>query len=627
MGSLSVKAIESAQERVNFEKNLINDIRAFEYMLNHNLFEDNIARVGAEQEICLVDDKYRPSLNALDILEKIDDPHYTNELALFNLEINLDPFELTADCFSKIKDQLLTLLKKGNTAAKKYFNDQFILTGILPTLEKKDLVFENITPYERYRTLNDIIKNIRGDEFKLHIRGLDELIVSHNSILFEACNTSFQVHLQVSPKEAIDKFNWAQAISGPMLSVMTNSPMLFGKELWSETRIALFRQSIDQRNNTHILREQKPRVSFGQNWIKNSILEIFTDDISRYAPMLTTDFDENSMESLVNCKMPKLKALNLHNGTLYKWNRLCYGVHNNVAHLRIENRYIPSGPSVEDEIANAMLWVGVMNGMPEKFRNIWEIASFNEARVNFLNAARTGIDTYFNWFGQGISARKLARNKLIPMARKGLLKAKIDESDINHYLHIIEKRIENNSTGSKWIKNSKDLLRKECSVHETNLIITKSIIDNQGSGLPVSDWLPITDSKNELIEKYNKLYKVMSTELFVVNENDLVDLAAQIMEWKNIHHLPVVNDSNKLVGIIIRSQLCNEHLTQDTLAKDIMIKEFISAHPETLLKEAVSKLKENKTSCLPVIEDEILVGIFTNNDLLRIERLKGEKIS
>jgi CBS domain-containing protein len=119
----------------------------------------------------------------------------------------------------------------------------------------------------------------------------------------------------------------------------------------------------------------------------------------------------------------------------------------------------------------------------------------------------------------------------------------------------------------------------------------------------------------------------MSTELFVVNENDLVELAAQVMKWKNIHHLPVVNDSNKLVGIIIRSQLCDEHLTQDTLAKDIMIKEFISAHPETLLKEAVSKLKENKTSCLPVIEDEILVGIFTNNDLLRIERLKGEKIS
>ena len=627
MGSLSVKAIESAQERVNFEKNLINDIRAFEYMLNHNLFEDDIIRVGAEQEICLVDEKYRPSLNALNILEKIDDPHYTNELALFNLEINLDPFELTTDCFSKIKEQLLTLLKKGNTIAKENYSDQFILTGILPTLQKKDLVFENITPYERYRSLNDIIKNIRGDEFKLHIRGLDELIVSHNSILFEACNTSFQVHLQVSPKEAIDKFNWAQAISGPMLSVMTNSPMLFGKELWSETRIALFRQSIDQRNNTHILREQKPRVSFGQNWIKNSILEIFTDDISRYAPMLTTEFDENSMESLEKGKMPKLKALNLHNGTLYKWNRLCYGVHNNLAHLRIENRYIPSGPSVEDEIANAMLWVGVMNGMPDKYKNIWEIASFNEARVNFLNAARTGIDTYFNWFGQGISARKLVRNKLIPMARKGLSKANINESDINHYLHIIEKRIENNSTGSKWIKNSKDLLRKECSAYETNLIITKSIIDNQGSGLPVSDWLPITDTKNELIEKYNKLYKIMSTELFVVNENDLVELASHIMEWKNIHHLPVVNDANKLVGIIVRSQLCDEHLSQDTLAKDIMIKEYVSAHPETLLEEAIHKLKENKTSCLPVIENEILVGIFTNNDLLRIEQLKGEKIS
>lgn len=624
MGSLSVKAIQSAEERVNFEKNLINDIHAFEHMLNHGLFENNITRVGAEQEICLVDNKYRPSFNALKILEKINDTHYTNELALFNLEINLDPVKLNSACFSMLESDLRKLLEKGNDIAKSQFNDHFILAGILPSLQKKDLIFENITPFERYQTLNDIIKKIRGDEFKLHIRGLDELILSHNSILFEACNTSFQVHYQVNPKEAIDKFNWAQAISGPMLSVMTNSPMLFGKELWSETRIALFRQSIDQRNNTHILREQKPRVSFGQNWIKNSILEIFTDDISSYAPMLTTDFDENSIESLKQGKMPKLRALNLHNGTLYKWNRLCYGVHENVAHLRIENRYIPSGPSIKDEIANAMLWVGVMHGMPEKYKNIWEKASFNEARVNFLNAARTGIDTYFNWFGHGISAKKLIRTKLIPIARKGLRRANINQDDIDFYLNIIEKRIENNTTGSKWIKNSKDLLRKECSVHETNLIITKHIIDNQASGLPVSEWLPITNSKNDLIEKYNKLYKVMSTELFVVNEHDLVALAAKIMEWKNIHHLPVVNDENRLVGIILKSQLSDDHLTKDSIAKDIMVKEFVSAHPETLLDEAVIKLNENKTSCLPVIEDDILVGIFTNNDLERIKRLKGE---
>ncbi len=624
MGSLSVKAIKTAQERIDFEKNLINDIQAFEYMLNHNLFEDNIKRVGAEQEICIVDDKYRPSLNALNILDKINDPHYTSELALFNLEINLDPFELKENCFSEIENQLQSLLKKGRQVAEENYRDKFILTGILPTLQKKDLVFDNITPFQRYRTLNDVIKNIRGDEFKLHIRGLDELIVSHESILFEACNTSFQVHLQVSPKDAIDKFNWAQAISGPVLSVMTNSPMLFGKELWSETRIALFRQSIDQRNNTHILREQKPRVSFGQNWIKNSILEIFTDDIARYAPILTTDFEENSFENVKNGIMPKLRALNLHNGTLYKWNRLCYGVHENVAHLRIENRYIPSGPSVKDEIANSLFWVGVMEGMPEKYKDIWKVSSFNDARVNFLNAARTGIDTYFNWFGKGISARKLVKSKLLPMAKQGLLKNNIDEAEIDYYLDIIYKRIENNATGSKWLKISKDLLRKECSVHETNLILTKQIIDNQVSGKPIGEWKPASDCKNELVEKYNKLYKVMSTELFVVNENDLVSLAAKIMEWKGINHLPVVDDKNSLVGIILKNQLTDSHLDSDTIAKEIMNKDFIAASPETLLDEAIEKLKKNKTSCLPVIDNDILVGIFTNNDLLKIKRLKAE---
>ena len=625
MGSLSVKAITSGQERVNFERNLINDIHAFEYMLNNNLFEDHITRVGAEQEICIIDSKYRPSVNALKILEKINDSHYTSELALFNLEINLDPFVLEKDCFSKIENQLQTLFKKGKSVAQKEFGDKFILTGILPSLQKKDLVFDNITPLKRYRTLNEVMKNIRGEEFKLHIRGLDELIVSHNSILFEACNTSFQVHLQVSAKQAIDKYNWAQAISGPMLSVMTNSPLLFGKELWSETRIALFRQSIDQRNNTHILREQKPRVSFGQNWIKKSILEIFTDDISRYAPILTTEFDENSLEVVKNGTMPKLRALNLHNGTLYKWNRLCYGVHNNVAHLRIENRYIPSGPSIKDEIANALFWVGVMQGMPKKYKKIWKKASFNEARVNFLKAARTGIDTYFNWFGKGISAKKLLKNILIPMAREGLQKSNINQKDIDFYLDVIYRRIEKNSTGSKWLKNSKDLLRKACTLHETNLILTKQIIDNQSTDLPIAEWEPVSISDNELKEKYNKLYKVMSRELFVVNQNDLVSLAAKIMEWKNINHLPVVDGDNKMVGVILRNQLDDEHLNSDTIAQDIMNKDFIAASPETLLKEAVMKLKQNKTSCLPVIEDEFLVGIFTNSDLKKLEQIKGAK--
>ena len=626
MGSHAVTAIKTQKNRKDFVHHLLNDIEALEYMIKNDLFENGIQRVGVEQELCIVDKDYRPSTNALEILNKINDIHYTTELALFNLEINLDPCELKDTCFSDIEKQLIALLEKGYKVAAETDNNKIILTGIIPTLRKKDLIFKNVTPFKRYKTLNKVLKKIRGDDFKLHILGIDELILKHESILFEACNTSFQVHLQVSPEDIIDKYNWSQAIAGPMLSIMTNSPILLGKELWSETRIALFQQSIDLRNVSHISREQKPRVSFGNSWIKDSILELFTDDISRYPPIVSSKFEENSIESVKKGIMPKLKALNLHNGTLYKWNRLCYGVHENTAHLRIENRYIPSGPSVKDEIANALLWVGVMQGMPEKYQNIWKKMSFHDARGNFINAARTGINTYFNWFDKGISAKKLLENILIPMAKEGLLKSKINESEINYYLGIIQKRIDTSTTGSKWIIRNKRKLREKVSKYESNVILTEHIYRNQISNKVISEWNSVDFYENKSDKKYNKLYKIMSTSIFVVHENDLIKLALKIMEWKQINHIPVVNKRNKIVGVIEKKQLDELDFSSkkvlNMVAKNIMNKDFDVAHPEMSYKKSKELIINTKNTCVAVITEDKLVGIFTKSDLERIEKIK-----
>ena len=626
MGSHAVTAIKTQKNRKDFVHHLLNDIEALEYMIKNDLFENGIQRVGVEQELCIVDKDYRPSTNALEILNKINDIHYTTELALFNLEINLDPCELKDTCFSDIEKQLIALLEKGYKVAAETDNNKIILTGILPTLRKKDLIFKNVTPFKRYKTLNKVLKKIRGDDFKLHILGIDELILKHESILFEACNTSFQVHLQVSPEDIIDKYNWSQAIAGPMLSIMTNSPILLGKELWSETRIALFQQSIDLRNVSHISREQKPRVSFGNSWVKDSILELFTDDISRYPPLVFSKFEENSIESVKKGIMPKLKALNLHNGTLYKWNRLCYGVHENTAHLRIENRYIPSGPSVKDEIANALLWVGVMQGMPKKYQKIWKKMSFYDARGNFINAARTGINTYFNWFDKGISAKKLLENILIPMAKEGLLKSKINESEINYYLGIIQKRIDTSTTGSKWIIRNKRKLREKVSKYESNVILTEHIYRNQISNKVISEWNSVDFYENKSDKKYNKLYKIMSTSIFVVHENDLIKLALKIMEWKQINHIPVVNKRNKIVGVIEKKQLDELDFSSkkvlNMVAKNIMNKDFDVAHPEMSYKKSKELIINTKNTCVAVITEDKLVGIFTKSDLERIEKIK-----
>lgn len=627
MGSQSVKAIKSSKDRKKFVRHLLNDIEAFEFMIDNDLFEKGIQRVGAEQELCIVDKDFRPSTKALEILEKINDKHYTTELALFNLEINLDPHELKSTCFSDIEKDLTKLLNKGYKVADETENSKIILTGILPTLRKKDLIFKNITPHKRYKTLNNVLKKMKGDDFKLHLQGVDELILKHKSILFEACNTSFQVHLQISTEEAVDKYNWSQAIAGPLLSIMSNSPILLGKELWSETRIALFQQSIDLRNVSHHSREQKPRVSFGNRWVKDSIAELFTDDISRYPPLVTSDLKEDSMESVKKGIMPELTALNLHNGTLYKWNRLCYGVHKNVAHLRIENRYIPAGPSVKDEIANALFWVGVMQGMPKEYEKIWTKMPFYDARGNFVNAARTGINTYFNWFGEGISAKKLVQNILIPIAREGLLKSNIDKNEIEYYLNIIQKRIDNNITGSKWIIRNKRKLRKEVSKYETNVILTEHTYKNQQLNIPISDWKPIDIIGNKSEKKYDKVYKIMTTSLFVVHENDLLKLVLKIMEWNHIHHIPVVNKHNEIVGIIEKIQLEKLDFTSEKVmnlvAKKIMNKKFDVAKPETSYEKAKELILKTKNTCIVVINEGKLVGIFTKTDLQKIEKIKN----
>ncbi len=618
MGSQSVKPITSKSERRAFISHLLNDIEALDMMIKSDAFEKGIQRIGAEQELCIVDKNYRPSFNALKILERINDAHFTTELGLFNLEANLDPLVLDKKCFSKLEQDLTVLLDKAHVAAQATDENKIVLTGILPTFKRKDLVFENMTPYQRYKTLNDVMLKVRGANFRVKVRGVDELILDHESILFEACNTSFQVHLQIDLDHIIDQYNWSQAIAGPVLSVMTNSPMLLGRELWSETRIALFQQSIDLRNRSQLLREQKARVSFGNDWARDSILEVFTDDVARYAPLVTADLDGNPIEELKQGIKPDLKAIGLHNGTLYKWNRVCYGVHKNVAHLRIENRYIPSGPSIKDEIANAMFWVGVMLGMPDDCKSIWKRMAFKDAKGNFINAARTGMNTYFNWFGKGISAKKLARKVLLPMARKGLLKSNVDPGDVDYYLNIILERINTNSSGSKWLVRSSRHLQQTVSRAEANILLTYHRHKNQQKNSPVSEWDLAEPQHRDVANSSNKVHKVMSTQIFTVDQNDALRLIKNVMEWKQIHHIPVLNADNKIVGIISATDIANTDKFEDYTAEDLMIKDIKIGHSDMTIDEAKTLMDKHNINCLPIIDNDELVGILTHTDLEKL---------
>ncbi|GAB4243290.1 MAG: glutamate-cysteine ligase family protein [Ekhidna sp.] len=620
MGNQIVKPAASAEVRASFIRHLLNDVKCLELMLERGLIESGISRIGAEQEFCLISKNWRPQNNANEILEAIDDPHFTNELARFNLEINLDPVALKGDCFNQVEKQLRTLLKKAEIAAEQ--RDAFILlTGILPTISKTELSLDYMTPKPRYWSLNEMVKGLRGDDFQLHIKGVDELHVKHDSVLMEACNTSFQLHLQVDPDEFIEHYNWAQAISGPILGICTNSPLLLGRELWNETRIALFQQSIDTRQASYALKDQVSRVSFGDAWEKGSIAEIYKNEIAQHKILLSREIHSDSLQSLENGDIPKLKALNVHNGTIYRWNRPCYGATKNSAHLRIENRYIPSGPTIIDQMANFAFWVGLMKGKTAAYGDITNQMDFLDAKANFIKAARTGKQSVMFWKDRMVSVRDLVTRELLPIAYDGLAKMEIDKETAERLLSIIDRRAEG-QTGAQWSIRNYRKLKKATRKDDALLALTKYMYRYQQKDQPIHEWPEVPD-KPSTHEHATHVEHIMSTRLFTVQEDDLAELATQLMQWKDIHHVPVECKNGEICGLLTWTHMqrfkADQSSSEDATVRDIMTRDVILSYPEMPIQEAINIMKQNEIGCLPVVYNQHLVGIVTIKDIIEYD--------
>jgi len=616
MGELNVEKLVGSPNKVDYIKRLLTDIKALEHMLSLDMFENDTQRIGVEQEFCLLNKEWEPSNNADKILKELDKAHFTSELALYNLEINLDPITLKGDCFSKLHKSLNKLLKEAKVVAKKH-GTRILLTGILPTIRTDHLGIGYMTPLKRYKVLNEAIKEIRKKDIELHIKGVDELNLKHDSILYEGCNTSFQSHLQIDTHNFADTYNWAQAIAGPVLSICTNSPMLMGRELWEETRIALFAQSVDTRASTFILNEREPRVGFGNEWAKGSVADFFKDSVIGFRSLVTTTFETDSLSELENGNIPKLKALKLHNGTVYKWNRLCYGTTNGKPHIRIENRYIPSGPSTKDEIANMMFWVGVMKGRPKKFENIHSKMDFKDAKSNFFNAARYGMAAQFYWDGKLVSSQELLLDHLLPMAYRGLYSMKVSPADAERYLSIIKNRI-NSKNGSRWMVEGFRKLRKTFNTSDALKIMTATIYERQNKGYTIDVWqLPRGDEF--IVPKENrKVGERMNTKTITAQEYDSTELVLRMMQWKNIHHVPILDKHLDLVGLLTWTDVGNyldRPDKQEESIKSIMKKQLETATPDMSLDEAKAIMGKKGINCLPVVQGKKLVGIITTKDL------------
>ena len=499
---------------------------------------------------------------------------------------------------------------------------QIVLMGMLPTMQKSDLSLDSMVPSSRYMELNKIVTALRGGTFEVAIKGLDELVLDHDSVMVEACNSSFQVHLQVAPDEFARMYNLSQVLAGPLMAVSANSPIAFNRRLWAETRIALFRQAVDTRKHKSVHRELEARVSFGTRWVRKSIVEIFKEDIARFRALVGTELDEAPMAVLASGRLPQLKALRLHNGTIYRWNRPCFGVTEGKAHLRIENRLMPAGPSTIDEVANAAFWVGMMVEIGAREEDITRRIEFDDAASNFYTAAREGVGSNFTWLdGHEVSARELVLEQLLPLAAAGLRRQGIIEEHVQHYLGVVEDRVKTMRTGARWQLSSWNSLRDRATLSERATAVVAATVARQLTGRPVAEWERARmDEAKVSAKNYQRVEHYMTSDLFTVHADDAIEMVANLMIWERIRHVPVEDLEHHLVGVVTHRAVMRFIMgggdPRRTPVSEIMRKDAVTITPETQTIEALRTMRRLSIGCLPVLHDGKLVGMITEEDFM-----------
>jgi len=623
MGEQNIVEGASESARQSFMKSLLEEVRALEAMLDKGMVESGVSRIGAEQEMFLINRAHQPTLTALKVLDKLDDERFTHELGLFNIEANLSVQELKSDCLGRMEAEAQEVYAKAREAAHQC-ESEIALVGILPTITMKDLGLDSMVPIPRYHALNKAFMDLRGHNLQFTINGIDQLTVNHDNLMLEACNTSFQVHFQVSPDDFAKLYNIAQVVTAPLLAAAVNSPILLGKRLWHETRISVFEYSVDARSETHQTRGLKPRVHFGNHWVDKSVTEIFKEDIARFRVILTTETEDDPLAMVAQGIAPKLKALCLHNGTVYRWNRACYGVHNGIPHLRIENRVIPSGPTVIDEIANTAFFVGMMAGMSKEYGDIREHITFQDVKANFMASARAGIRAQMNWFDDThMPARELILNELLPLAECGLQNYGVEQKDIDKYLGVLHDRVSTRRNGARWALESLNDMNEQGTEDQRMRCLVSSMVEQQTSGRPISEWKLAEFCDNHgWRESYLKVSQFMATDLFTVRPDDIVDFAAALMDWRHIRHVPVEGDDGELVGLVSHRALLRlvaegrvggEHKVS---VSEIMTRNPVTINSDATTVDAIRAMRDARVACLPVVEKGKLIGLVTEHDLI-----------
>jgi hypothetical protein len=463
--------------------------------------------IGVELELNLVDDSMNPSMSNALVCARAGNPALTTELGQYNLEMNVAPRPLSGRHLTGLESELTSLLRAAQAAATGQ-GATIVLIGILPTIAGEHLDPRCLSAGNRYTALNERIMAARGEALTLEMRGLtpapsaveaapspattrreERLAHRARSIAPESACTSTQLHLRVTPAEFAAHWNAAQCLAGPQLAAAVNSPFLLGKALWQETRIPLFQQATDTRPPASHDQDDYPRAWFGQRWI-SSIFELFEENVRYFPDLLPETTAQDPLAELDAGNAPALAELCLLNGTVWRWNRPVYDVVDNVPHVRLENRVLPAGPTVEDVLANAAFFYGALASLASSPRPVWAEMPFERAERNFYTAARDGLSAKQFWPGLGhVPAAELILRELLPAARAGLGACGVPRDLAERYLGVVEGRCRTGQTGASWQRSTVAALEGSGMARNEALVrMLRCYTELMRSGLPVHTW-------------------------------------------------------------------------------------------------------------------------------------------
>ncbi|MFV8817648.1 glutamate--cysteine ligase [Haliea sp. E17] len=478
------------------------DVRQYRARLEDNLdtldqllrtpgFGTGPGSFGAELEMYLVDRQGNPLMVNAEVLAAAQDPRLTLELNRYNLEFNLPHSALDARPFLAAETAMVNMLKKLEPIAARW-DGRIVAIGILPTLRETDFGVACITDRRRYHALTRQLIQRRGGHFRVRIDGEDPLQLEMADITLEGANTSFQLHYRVSPDAYADTFNAVQLATPLALAIAGNSPTLFGHRLWQETRVPLFKQSIDTRHLDPYGCARPPRVGFGLGWVRRGALEMFREVVRVYEPLLPICAPRSPQEQLAAGEVPSLAELRLHQSTVWLWNRPIYDDAGD-GHLRIEMRALPAGPTAVDMAANAALLVGLAEGLRPHLDELLAAIPFHYAQYNFYRAAQHGLAANLVW-PRGLRGTVEERSagdilaELLPVAARGLAAIGIDSGEIDYYLEVIEARLANGQTGARWQLAMLEKLRRQQPLERALHNMLERFIGFSAENLPVARW-------------------------------------------------------------------------------------------------------------------------------------------